>query len=80
MASIDDSSADNDSGEISISMNALKDILYGIQIHPELNERYARLKSSDCIKKGNMNGNDQNSEQIVWTKVSINSSIMFLMN
>ena len=54
MASIDESSTENDSDEGSISTNALKEILDGSQIHIELNARYARLKILDRIKKRNV--------------------------
>ena len=51
MSSIDESSADNDSYDGSISTNALEDIRDGIQLHPDINARDARLKICDHIKK-----------------------------
>ena len=54
MASIDESFTDNDSDDGSISKNYIKDIWDVIQIDPELNARYSRLKIYDRTKKGKM--------------------------
>ena len=43
LASIDESSTEDDYGDGSISTNALEEIRDGSQIHPELNARYAIL-------------------------------------
>ena len=51
LASIDDSFTDNDYDDGYISKNSLGDIWYGIQIHPEINARYSRLKIHDRIKQ-----------------------------
>ena len=51
MASIDESSTDIDSDDKSISTNALDDIQYGSQIHPDINTRYSILKIRDSIKQ-----------------------------
>ena len=49
--SIDESSTEDESDDGYISMNALKYIWYGSQIHPDINERYARLKIHGHINK-----------------------------
>ena len=51
LASIDESSTDHDFDDGSISTNYLEDIWDGIQIHPDINTRDARLKIRDHIKK-----------------------------
>ena len=51
MASIDESTADNESDDGYISMNTIKEIWYGNKMHLELNTRDARLKISDFIKQ-----------------------------
>ena len=51
MASIDESYADDNSDEGSISTNALEDIQDGSHVHPDINTRDARLKISDRIKQ-----------------------------
>ena len=51
MASVDDSSIDNDSNDGFISTKDIKYNRYGTQIHPELDTRYARSKTSDLIKQ-----------------------------
>ena len=50
-ASIDELSTCNDSSEGSISTHALEDIQDGSQIHPDMNARYARLKTRDNIRQ-----------------------------
>ena len=47
--SIDESSTENGSDDESINKNAIKDIWYGIQVSPEPNARYDRLKICDWI-------------------------------
>ena len=51
MASIGDLSTDDDSDDGYVSTNNLKDVYDGIQVHPELNERDAKLKIRDRIKQ-----------------------------
>ena len=51
MASIVESSTDNDSDDRSIGNNDIKHILDGSQIHPYINTRDARFKISDCINQ-----------------------------
>ena len=51
MDSIDESYTYYNSDNGSISKNALEEILDGIQIHPDINARYARLKICDRIKE-----------------------------
>ena len=55
MDSIDGLSTNNDSDDESISMNALEEIWYGSQIHPEINARYARFKIRDRIRQTRIN-------------------------
>ena len=51
MASIADSSTENDSDDGYISTEALEDIPDGSQIHLELNTRDARFKIHDRIRQ-----------------------------
>ena len=51
-ASIDESSEDNNSDHESISTDALKYILYGRYVHPDINARDSRLKIRDHIRQG----------------------------
>ena len=51
MSSIDELSTDDDTDDGYISKNVPKDILDGSKIHPDNNERDARLKISDRIKQ-----------------------------
>ena len=48
---IDESSTENDSDEVYISINMLEDIWDGSQIHQEINSRYDRLIIHERIKK-----------------------------
>ena len=49
MGSIDESYINNNSDDVPISTNSLKDIWYGSQIHPEINVQYYRLNVRDRI-------------------------------
>ena len=51
MARINESYAENNSNEESISMNDLEDIRDGNYVHPNINARYARLKICDHIRQ-----------------------------
>ena len=46
LASIDESTSDDESDEGYIRMNNCEDISYEICVHPDNNTRYARLKKS----------------------------------
>ena len=67
MASIDESSTDNESDDRSISTNALEDICYESQINPDITTIDARLKICDGIKE----------TQIEWkvAELSVNSMV-----
>ena len=51
MASIYESSTENNSDDGSISMNALEEIRYGRYVKPNINSRDTRLKIRDRIKQ-----------------------------
>ena len=51
LASIDESSADDNSDEKSISTENIEDILDGSYVHPDINASDARLKIRDCIRQ-----------------------------
>ena len=51
MASNDELSIDDDSDDGYISTNAIEDIWVGIQIHPDITTRYAKLKICDHTKQ-----------------------------
>ena len=42
-----------------ISTEMLEDIRDGIQTHPDVNRREARLKIRDCIRKTQLNGKER---------------------
>ena len=49
MASIDESSTDDDSNNVSVCTDAVENIQYGKHVHPDINARYSRLKTRDRI-------------------------------
>ena len=49
MSLIDELPTHDDSDDIPIRTNYLKDIMYGSQIHPDINARDARLKDLDVL-------------------------------
>ena len=49
--SIDESSTDDDSYDVSMSTNALEDIQDGKYVYPYINARYSRFKIHDCIRQ-----------------------------
>ena len=49
-ASIDESYTYDESNDVSISTNAIEDILYGKYVHTDINARYAILKIRDRIR------------------------------
>ena len=51
MASIEESSTDDDSYDGYIRTDALEDIRYGNSVHTYINARYSRLKIHDQIRK-----------------------------
>ena len=51
MASIDESSTENDSNEVSISKNTSEGIRYGNHVHSDINTRYTILKIRDRIRQ-----------------------------
>ena len=51
LASIDESSADNNSDDKYISTDYCEDIWYGIYVHPYIHERDSRLKVRDRIRQ-----------------------------
>ena len=50
-SSIEESSIDDDSDDVSISTINIEDMRGGIQIHPDINTTYARFKIRDRIKQ-----------------------------
>ena len=54
-------------------MNVIKEIWDRIQTNPDISARDAILKIRDRIKPKKMNGKEQNSQQILWGKVYIDS-------
>ena len=53
LASIDESSTDNDYYDLYTRTYALEDIQYGKYVHPNINARDTRLKIRDRIRKKN---------------------------
>ena len=51
MASIDELSTDDDSDDVSIATNSLKQIRDGSQIYPEISARDDRFKICDRIRQ-----------------------------
>ena len=61
LASIDESSADDNSDDKSISTDGIEDIWYGRQVNEKINARYARLKIRDHIR---LSQNEWKGEEI----------------
>ena len=51
LASINESSTDNDSDNVSLITNTCENICYGNYVHPDINARDARLKVRERIRQ-----------------------------
>ena len=74
LASINDSSTNNDSDDGYISTNTLEEIWDGNYIHPDINKRYPRLKIRDHIRKAQGEWKGMELSEKTWAKVYIRSS------
>ena len=60
LASIDESSTDDDIDDVYITTNTLEEIQYGNHVHQDINTRDARLKVCDRIKQAQSDWKGEN--------------------